>query len=266
MAQTRKKPTASATGLRARGFALSHLGAVRKRNEDAVCIDPKGHFAVLADGMGGHLGGQEASRMAITMMRTLFDAYLAGPLSERPDPTLFLQRSFVDISAKIHDEGSKNPMLAHMGATLVAWLLEADHAFVAHSGDSRCYLIRDRKIFQLTPDHTMENEHILRGKSRAEVELMPVRHVLSRNVGMMPTKPPDVLRMPLALGDIWLLCSDGLSNKLTDQEMLWHVLQGRGNLPKSAKGLVEHAFHAGGEDNITCCLIGIEEPTGRRGA
>jgi protein phosphatase len=252
-----------AHNLLARGFALSHVGAVRKRNEDAVYLDPHGRFAVLADGMGGHLGGQEASTMAVALMKSQLDDLLNKPPMDFADMELFLANAVVETSAQIYAEGSRNPALAHMGATLVVWILVGSSVIVAHSGDSRGYLIRDRMVFQLTPDHTMENEHILGGKSRADVELMPMRHVLSRNVGMMPATPPDTLRLQTQPGDIWLLCSDGLSNKLNPDEILWHILEGRGNLPKSAKGIVEHAFHAGGEDNITCCLIGIDLPTAR---
>jgi protein phosphatase len=248
----------SRKSLRAYGFAMSHVGAVRKRNEDAVHIDPQGRYALLADGMGGHRGGQEASTTAVQAMRVHLDGFLAQPENERLECEIFLQKAFIETSAQIYAEGSRNPALNQMGTTLVAWMLMHHEAIVAHSGDSRCYLIRDKMIFQTTPDHTLENEHILLGKSRAQVEAMPLKHVLSRNVGMMPTTPPDVLRFPTKPGDIWLLCSDGLSNKLSAAEILWHVLAGRGQLPKSARGLVEHAFVAGGEDNITCCLMGLE--------
>ena len=245
----------------ARGFGLSHVGAARKRNEDAIAVHAQGRYALLADGMGGHLGGQEASSMAVSIMQAQLDAYLAQPEQQRQEPEIFLQRAFIETSAQIHGEGVRNPALVNMGATLVCWLLLSEEAVIAHAGDSRCYLIRDRMIFQMTADHTLENEHILAGKTRAEVESLPLRHVLSRNVGIMPTTPPDILRFPLQAGDIWLLCSDGLSNKLTAPEILWHVLQGRGQLPKSAKGLVEHAFYAGGEDNISCCLMGLDLTT-----
>ncbi len=241
-----------------RGFGLSHVGAHRKRNEDAIHIATDGKFAVLADGMGGHLGGQEASGMAIRLMRAQIEDYLALGQSERPEVDEFLRNAFAETSAQIHAEGKRNPALANMGATLICLIVIDASICVAHSGDSRGYFIRNSQIFQVTPDHTLENEQILAGRPRSEVELMTLKHVLSRNVGMFPVAPPDVVKFPVLSGDMWMLCSDGLSNKLKPSEILWHFEQGRGNLPKTAKGLIEHAFHAGGEDNISVCLIGID--------
>lgn len=242
-----------------RGFGLSHVGALRKRNEDAVYIAPGGHFAILADGMGGHLGGQEASGMAIRLMRDQIEEYHAVAPSDRQPLDDFLRQAFAETSAQIHAEGKRNPALANMGSTLICLVVAEENIFIAHSGDSRGYFIRNSQIFQVTPDHTLENEQILAGKPRSEVELMTIKHVLSRNVGMFPVAPPDVVKFPAISGDVWLLCSDGLSNKLKPAEILWHIQQGRGNLPKSAKGLIEHAFHAGGEDNISVCLVGIDK-------
>jgi serine/threonine protein phosphatase PrpC len=241
-----------------RGFGLSHVGAHRKRNEDAIYIATDGNFAILADGMGGHLGGQEASGMAIRLMRAQIEEYLELAQSDRQAPEEFLRSAFAETSAQINAEGKRNPALANMGATLICLLVLDDSIYVAHSGDSRGYFIRNSQIFQVTPDHTLENEQILAGRPRSEVELMTIKHVLSRNVGMFPVAPPDVVKFPVLSGDIWMLCSDGLSNKLKPSEILWHFVQGRGNLPKTAKGLIEHAFHAGGEDNISVCLIGID--------
>ena len=240
-----------------RGFGLSHVGARRKRNEDSVYLDPDGRFGILADGMGGHLGGQEASGMAIRLMRSLIEDHLTMPVSARPAIEDFLREAFGETSSQIHAEGRRNAALSNMGATLICLVVLDTEVVVAHSGDSRGYFIRDSQIFQVTPDHTLENEQILAGKPRAEVETMTIKHVLSRNVGMFPVAPPDIIKLPAIHGDVWLLCSDGLSNKLTPHEILWHIVQGKGNLPKSAKGLVEHAFHAGGDDNITVCLMGI---------
>jgi protein phosphatase len=247
--------TAQNTPTAAAGFALSHVGAVRKRNEDSVYVSESGIYALLADGMGGHRGGQEASRMAIRIMKNHFETWLKTGEADRQPVQHFFKEKFVDTSSQIYAEGQRNAELIHMGATLVAWVLLGKEVVVAHSGDSRAYLFRNGMLFQMTPDHTMENEHILAGRLRADVEKMPIKHVLSRNVGMMPPSEPDVLRFPALAGDLWLLCSDGLSNKLSAKQIAGHLSAGRDNLPKIAKKMVEHAFHAGGEDNITVCLM-----------
>lgn len=247
------------SGYETKGFALSHVGAVRKRNEDAVYISPDGMFAILADGMGGHRGGREAARMAVSMMRSHLASLPKAALSTDQEAAAFLKEKFIDVSARIYEQGQADRNLINMGATLVCWVRLENRVVIAHAGDSRAYLLRSGSFVQVTIDHTMENEHLLWGKSREEIEHLPIRHVLSRNVGMMPAHEPDVLTITIEDGDIWLLCSDGLSNKLHAQQMLWILEKSDKDLPGAARKLVELAFAAGGEDNITICLLRLKK-------
>lgn len=242
-------------GYETKGFALSHVGAVRKRNEDAVYISPDGMFAILADGMGGHRGGREAARMAVSIMRGHLAALPQARFSTEQDATAFLKEKFIEVSARIYEQGQADLNLIDMGATLVCWARLNNQIFIAHAGDSRAYLLRSGSFVQVTIDHTMENEHLQWGRSREEIEHLPIRHVLSRNVGMMPAREPDILSVTPEDNDIWLLCSDGLSNKLSPQQMLWILRKSDKDLPGAARKLVEQAYAAGGEDNITICLL-----------
>ncbi len=263
MANNEKQPSRT-SGSREpvnRGFALSHVGAVRRRNEDAVWVEPDGSFAVLADGMGGHRGGQEASQLAIRLMRKHLTRWLRAVPKSRPPIESFLKEKFIDTSAMIFEEGQRNKELIHMGATLMCWLDIGGRVAIAHVGDSRAYLFRDQQLFQMTPDHTLENEQIISGKKRAEIEHLPIKHVLSRNVGMMPATEPDVLLVESQKDDLWLLCSDGLTNKLSAQQILWHFKKNATDLPRLTRQLVEQAFASGGEDNISVCLMQREPET-----
>lgn len=245
---------------RTQGFALSHVGAVRKRNEDATYVSRDGHFAVLSDGMGGHRGGQEASKMAVSMMKNDLKSWFSHPEDNLPTLAPFLKEKFAEISREIHETGQSNPELLHMGATLVTWMHLGEEVCIAHVGDSRAYLLQNGLIYQMTTDHTMEVEHLKAGHKRHEVKDLRLSHMLSRNVGAVPSHEPDILTVPCAVGDLWLLCSDGLSNKLTHLEIAQYLVQEDWSLSKKARRLVEAAYQLGGEDNITVCLMEIMPP------
>jgi len=251
--------------MRAVGFGLSHVGRVRQRNEDSIHIDSTGRFALLADGMGGHLGGQEASRMCIALLtKTLEDAFESGFPTEEADVRALLRGAFRQAAIEVAERGAADAALAQMGTTLVAWVNGGDHVHVAHVGDSRCYLLRDDAFFQVTMDHVLEQEQIRMGLPREQAERLPLRHVLTRNIGVVPPSEPDILRSESRVGDLWLLCSDGLSNKLSHTD-IGHVL-GRfvRESPRAARELVEEAWHRGGEDNISVVLLEVHEQVSKK--
>jgi serine/threonine protein phosphatase PrpC len=247
------------TRLEAKGFALSHVGATRKRNEDAVYIAPDGSYALLADGMGGHKGGREAARMAVSIMRTHIESLIETRKKRKRDSVSFLKHKFIGVSDRIYEMGQADQSLRDMGATLVCWVRMEDDVLVAHVGDSRAYLLRSGAFLQVTHDHTIENEHLSMGKTREELALLPLRHVLSRNVGMRPAQEPDVVSIKAEENDLWLLCSDGLSNKVRTQQMMWILEKSHGDLPGAAQKLVEAAYAAGGEDNISVCILSLQK-------
>lgn len=243
-------------------FGLSHVGRVRARNEDGMYLDAHGRFALLADGMGGHKGGQQASQMCLEEMRVRLE-HLHAPQAETGEPLSLdeeelqstLRRFIKETSLAVARRGAKDPNLHQMGTTLVVWTLVDNQVWLAHAGDSRAYLVRNKQIFQLTVDHCLENEQIRLGMPRDQAEKSPMRHVLLRNVGLYPPSEPSVASLPRVSGDLWLLCSDGLSNKVGMAQLLETVLQKKTFLPHLCQSLVEQAYANGGEDNISVIAI-----------
>jgi protein phosphatase len=254
----------------ASGFGLSHVGRIRKRNEDSMHIDPQGRFAMVADGMGGHFGGQEASRMTCDHIRSALESqYETLFLWEEPDIHQFLKSTFQRVSAEVFETGTRDPSLEHMGTTLVTWLLQKNRIYVAHVGDSRAYLIRDNMIFQTTMDHTFVNEQINLGSLRSQLPPFTLPHAIFRNIGMTPPSEPSIMTAEARVGDIWLLCTDGLSGKIPPEEILAIITKKEGtdgshaSLAEICKTLVQSAIEYGGEDNVTALLLQVHaaEPT-----
>lgn len=246
--------------LKTTGFGLSHVGRVRQRNEDAMFVDPQGRFALLADGMGGHRGGQEASRMTIAcLQKRLARTFEKGFPADDPATRAFFRASFKEAAKEVVERGRSDPELENMGTTLVCWTLFNGAVTVAHAGDSRAYLLREGNLFQVTMDHILSNEQIRMGVPRDQAEHMPMGHVLVRNIGVVPFSEPDIVQFDAQVGDAWLLCSDGLSNKLLHSDLA-HILGHYENRPADAvHALVEEAWHRGGEDNITAVLLNVHE-------
>ena len=251
-------------------FALSHVGKVRKRNEDSVLIDPDGQFALLADGMGGHRGGQEASRMTVQMMAAVMNETIEEVTDEpefQPlcnDEELEKQDSFFrdklslafrSSSAQVAHRGHEFPELENMGTTLVLWFHWNQHVYVAHVGDSRAYLLREGSLFQVTMDHVLFTDQIREGMMRDQALHLPLGHVLIRNIGVMPATSPDIVRFDVLPGDLWLLSSDGLFNKIPHKDICAVLVKSKLSLAERSKILVERAYMAGGEDNISVVLI-----------
>jgi PPM family protein phosphatase len=252
-------------------FGISHVGKVRSRNEDFLYIDPEGRFLVLADGMGGHKGGKEASQMAVFgLAKELSQKHAEFELLNESEIAERLSGLFAETSHSIFERGRTDPELENMGATLCLWLKIKNHAVLAHVGDSRIYVFREKNLFQLTQDHTMLTEHRRAlGGGANEIQnladprfadphfLAQSKHILVRNVGIYPSTPPDICIHKIFPKDIWLLCSDGLSNKLTSMEIGNILVNSQLQLPQRAQLLVEEAYDAGGQDNITVILAEI---------
>jgi PPM family protein phosphatase len=237
-------------------FGISHVGRVRARNEDCILIDPEGQYAVLADGMGGHKGGQEASRMTVEIVSAIVNEILKeGFPANEALARAKLRAAFQSAATQVAHRGQEFPELDNMGTTLVLWLAVAKNIYIVHVGDSRCYLFRKGELFQLTMDHTLENEQVKLGLPREQAMTMPMRAVLSRNIGLMPPSEPDIAKMPWEADDVFLLCSDGLSNRLSHDQIRHRLQLGSENIPSCCKALVEQAWMQGGEDNISVVLL-----------
>jgi serine/threonine protein phosphatase PrpC len=240
---------------------LSDVGCQRENNEDSflywepksdVDFQRKGRLAVIADGMGGYEGGQEASRMAVETVREVYDRVV------RDDPKAALQEAFVAAHVGIQDYASLNAELQGMGTTCTAMVVRARELYFAHVGDSRLYLVRGSKISRLTRDHSYVGRLVESGIVRAEdAEKHPQRHILTAALGAGAEIEVDGSQKPVTLqdGDELLLCTDGLWGVVSEEELLEAV---RKNSPaECCAELVKLARQRGGPDNITVQVLKV---------
>jgi PPM family protein phosphatase len=226
----------------------SDTGRKRRRNEDSSVVAPP-LFAV-ADGMGGAQAGEVASKLAAAALEETDPATLSG--SER------LVSLIQEANRRVYERSSSDPATSGMGTTMTVALVQADGVTIGHVGDSRAYLVRDGKLEQLTEDHSLVNELLKSGKlSPQEAELHPQRSVITRAVGTDPDVDVDAFVVEATEGDIFLLCSDGLTDMVGDDDILDTVERHREDLDRVTKALVSAANRGGGEDNITVVAFAI---------
>ena len=222
---------------------------------------------VVADGMGGHAGGAHASELAVTavetaLLSTLHWLFALRPTGDERDVDVLgemcaaLQRA----DLRVCEEAARSPEHADMGTTLTAAYLHGSRLFVAHAGDSRCYLLRGKKMYRLTRDHTLVNEMVQHGILASEDEaLAPFRSVITNFVGgSQPGVRVEVHRVHVAPGDAVLLCTDGLTNMLSDAQIA-AILTAYPDPRDACDRLVDAANDAGGKDNITAVVARCEE-------
>ena len=231
-----------------RSTGLSHPGRRRRRNEDAwVCHPPL--FAV-ADGMGGARGGEIASRVAATALGEEVDG------SGEARVVALIQEA----NRQVYERAREDSDASGMGTTITVALFEDGIVSIGHVGDSRAYLIRDRKVDQLTEDHSLVAELVRTGRlSPEEAETHPQRSVITRALGTDPDVDVDAFSIEAKPGDLFLICSDGLTSMVDDATIL-DTVEGegrRGDLDAVAKELVAAANRSGGEDNITVVFFEV---------
>lgn len=248
----------------------SDIGRVRVVNEDRAYVSKlsNGYYAaIVADGMGGHQAGDTASRLAVETV--------ISELSELPHDLEIgmleksLERAIICANHTIFHLASQHEKYHHMGTTIVAVLFDQWQwkGYIGHIGDSRAYLVNDRGIQQLTDDHTLVNELVKRGQIEPQdAERHPQRNVLTRALGTDAQVEVDLQPVELSLGDILLLCSDGLTNMI-NAEQIWNIIINPSlSLPVKVDRLLEYALDAGGEDNITIILLDrLESDINERG-
>jgi serine/threonine protein phosphatase PrpC len=247
---------------------LSDVGLQREHNEDSFCILPEFDLFVVADGMGGHKAGDVASRMATHTIASFFRATQSEdatwPFHFDPHLSMAENRLITGIklaNKQIFDASLSNHAVHGMGTTVVGALLSRERKamYVAHVGDSRCYLVREGQIQQLTRDHSLLNDYLLvmPDMTKEQQAELP-KNVITRALGMQDTVAVDVVPAYPQLGDVYLLCSDGLSGMLTDEEIR-DIVVSSSDLELTARRLIERANEHGGEDNCTVVLVAIEE-------
>lgn len=227
----------------------SDIGRVRSCNEDAYLLQ-EGDYPIyaVADGMGGHLGGDTASRMAIQGLKKRLSGH-------RPDIGR-LRRCFADISKEIYERQLKDDSLHGMGTTLTLLWQDGEKLLLGHVGDSRAYLMRDGALRQISEDHSLVGELLRSGALDADqARRYPYRNVITRAVGTQPKVSCDAHQETARAGDRWLLCTDGLNEHMLDEEILACLQQP--DIDSAADQLLSGALSAGGRDNITLLLLEV---------
>lgn len=240
---------------------VSHIGRVRSVNEDSVrvCYTDSGYtLGIVADGMGGHQAGDTASQLAVETIFTDLSNLEKGMSSEGLRAAL--SDAILHANDIIYREAANNEKYRNMGTTVVVLLMDGSSGWIGHIGDSRAYKVANSKAIQLTEDHTLVNELFKSGQiTQSELETHPRRNVLTRALGTDTEVTIDFDPVTLAQEEVLLLCSDGLSNRVSCQ----HLGQIAGiqevSLTERADRLVQLALLAGGEDNITVALFELKD-------
>jgi protein phosphatase len=241
--------------------AATHRGRVRAHNEDSVAAEPAAGLAVVADGMGGHNAGEVASRIAVdVIVQGLRDASAIIASLEPSRAELLIAKLIERANREIHECGSASPEYAGMGTTVVVGLWYDGGMSVGHVGDSRLYRLRAGVLEQLTRDHTLVQEQIERGwLTRDTARDAAIRSILTRAVGTERHVVADLATYETLREDTYLLCSDGLTEMLTDAEIGEMLARHEGRIEEAAQGLVQRANERGGVDNISVVLVRAAE-------
>ncbi|MFE6373208.1 protein-serine/threonine phosphatase PrpC [Bacillus subtilis] len=235
-------------------------GKIRQHNEDdAGIFKGKDEFilAVVADGMGGHLAGDVASKMAVKAMGEKWNEAETIPTAPS-ECEKWLIEQILSVNSKIYDHAQAHEECQGMGTTIVCALFTGKTVSVAHIGDSRCYLLQDDDFVQVTEDHSLVNELVRTGEiSREDAEHHPRKNVLTKALGTDQSVSIDTRSFDIEPGDKLLLCSDGLTNKVEGTE-LKDILQSDSAPQEKVNLLVDKANQNGGEDNITAVLLELD--------
>ena len=228
------------------------IGRVRKQNEDAAWLDEKLGIYVVADGMGGHLAGEVASAMAIDAIQNMARTHDIASIS-------VLREAVCAAHEAISARAQENSTCSGMGTTISAMWRGGRYMYIAHVGDSRIYRFRRGNLEQITQDHSLVEELVRAGIiTREEARNHPRRNIITRALGTPGENAPDLLAADMENGDLWLLCTDGLSSMISDEEIL-RVLSCGDSLESMADTLLKMALAAGGRDNVTLILCRSEE-------
>ena len=233
--------------------AIGDRGKVRRKNEDAFVADTRTAVFMVADGMGGHAAGEIASRMAVqTAMQCLAER------NPDLDQKKQLHEAICRANARVYDTQKKTPEYHGMGSTLTVLTFDADRYYLGQVGDSRAYLLRNGRLRQLSRDHSLvwpfyENGTI----TKEEIAKHPHKHLLTRCIGMYPEVEVDLYDDAARENDVFMLCSDGLTDVLTDK-VIQQILVKSGLIPeKACRDFIRAANDSGGPDNITAVVIAL---------
>jgi len=233
---------------------LTDKGLRRETNQDSCLINRELGLFIVADGMGGHSGGEVASSMAVETVEEI----MLQPESRKKLPRELLLHCCEEASRRIFDKAAERPELSGMGTTMVMSYFSKNSIYIANIGDSRCYMYRNDHLWQITEDHSLINEQLRAGvMSEEQVMKFVGRNVITRSVGYERDVYPDIIEREITPGEIYLMCSDGLSSLVPDDKICQILSQ---NTPdKAVKACVEQALANGGDDNVTVLLLHFYE-------
>jgi PPM family protein phosphatase len=245
---------------------LTDVGMHRDHNEDAVASDLTIGLLLLADGMGGYKAGEVASEIAVLMIAAeITEAMQNKADSKKIVPSLMPESSLlIDVVKKTNEaiyHISKNqPLCSGMGTTLVAGIFANNKLTIGHIGDSRMYCLRNQVLRQLTEDHSLIQEQINAGFiTQEQAKTASNRNLVTRALGIDPEVEMDLQEFDVEVGDVYLMCSDGLSDLVEDAEITEILLEANGNITLAAKKLVQTANNNGGTDNISVVIAIIKK-------
>jgi len=240
-------------------------GMVRSHNEDSIAADAASGFVILADGMGGYNAGEVASGIAAALLGTNLKQVLTSaepggiePESGEPLAVKILREQIAGANASIYQAAISQPQYAGMGTTLVVGLFYDNRLSVAHIGDSRLYRLRQDEFKQITRDHSLLQEQIDSGMiSEQMAKLSHNKNLVTRALGIDPEVEPEIHTYEVAAGDIYLLCSDGLSDMVEDSEISLTLSSLQANVQLASQQLVQMANDNGGRDNVSVILVRV---------
>lgn len=246
----------------------THPGMVRSHNEDSIAGDAESGLAVLADGMGGYNAGEVASGIAVEYIRTEMKKQLVATKPEDLDEALARQiitKHASDANAAIFRSSQSQPQYSGMGTTLVVALWHDNQISVGHVGDSRLYRLRGGKLAQVTRDHSLLQEQIDSGMiTKEQARHSQNKNLVTRAVGIDPEVETEVHTYPAEVGDIYLMCSDGLNDMVTDEDIELTLSSLGANLQLAAQQLIQQACDNGGRDNVSVILVRVLKDYGVR--
>lgn len=237
-----------------KAYFKTDIGKTREKNEDSIYFDNNGNYiiAIVADGMGGHKSGEIASKLAIESAGDYFTKYINKFIDS---PKEFLLELFYHSCKVVHDESEKSADLEGMGTTMTLAIINTStkKAYIGNIGDSRTYAIKNKRIIQITEDHTLVNQMYKNGQiSFEEIKTHPQKNVLTRALGTCEKTEPDIFEENLNEIEGLILCSDGLTNYISKKEILDFIILYK---DKAIDELIKEAKNRGGTDNISIIII-----------
>jgi serine/threonine protein phosphatase PrpC len=241
-------------------------GMARDNNEDAVAFDPVTRLCILADGMGGYNAGEIASGMAVAFIKSEMSRWLsqAGLHANAREVRRAMEICVENANHSIFNAANSNPQYTGMGTTLVVGVFQDDRLMLGHIGDSRCYRVRGNDFQQITKDHSLLQEQIDAGLITPEQALTSLnKNLVTRALGVEDTVLVEVNEHRVEAGDIYVMCSDGLSDMINDGAIA-QIMLGAASLEQKSKDLIVAANEAGGRDNISVVLVQARQATIKR--